>query len=129
MLEFRQKKKIRRILYSPFTLIFLLIILLILLKSLFGAYNKAKLSTSNLEKEKNELQRLINREKILSSSIDYLKTDAGIENEIRNKFRAIKEGERVAVIVDDNANSTSTSSLVSTSTSSGFFGKIFNWFR
>ena len=72
------------------------------------------------------------RKEKLVSNIEYLKTDDGVESEIRNKFRLVKQGESVAVIINDEASSTKNTiknpqntSEISTSTS--FFGKIFNY--
>jgi cell division protein FtsB len=124
MLEFRKKKIVRKVLYSPITLIFLSIIFIFVLKGSWGLYNKEKFSRESLEKQKSELEKLIDREKSLASSIEYLKTDQGIENEIRSKFRAVKEGEKVSVIVDEEA---STVMKVSTTTKNGFWYSIFHW--
>lgn len=122
MQEFQQKKKIRRILYSPIVLIILAIILIILIKGVWSVYNKERLSSENLEQERTELAKLENREKSLASSFDYLKTDQGIESEIRTKFRAVKEGEKVAVIVDEK---TPTSSATTTQ-KHGFWYNLFH---
>ncbi len=123
MLEFRKKKKIRKVLYSPIVLIVLTIIFFIMAKAVWGVYMKEKLSRQNLEKEKSELERLAIREKSLASSIDYLKTEQGIESEIRTKFRAVRENEKVAVIIEEQASSTPA---VATSTSRGFWYNLFH---
>lgn len=128
MIEFQQKKKIRKILYSPIVLIILFIILAILLRSLWGVYEKERISSENLSKEKNELEKLSIREKNLARALEYLKTDQGIENEIRSKFRVVKEGEKVAVIVGEDATNTKRQlSTVSTTTPSLWY-RILNWF-
>ncbi len=123
MLEFQKKKRIRKILYSPITLILLTVLMAIISRGLVGVYKKARLSLQNLEREKIELEKLVVREKNLASSIDYLKTEQGIENEIRTKFRAVKEGERVVVIVDNQA---STSPLT-IATSTSLWYRVFHW--
>ena len=112
MLEFQKKKRIRKILYSPIVLLLLAIIFVLLFRGTWGVYKK-------------EIDKLISRQNSLTSSLDYLKTDQGVEGEIRSKFRAVKEGEKVSVIVDDQkSDSTSTAS----STEEGFWSKFFNWF-
>jgi len=125
MIDFKQKRNIRKIVYSPIVMIFLLIILIILLRGLWSVNKKAILSRENLEKEKIELQKIIEREKDLNSSIEYLKTDMGIESEIRSKFRAVKSGEKLAVIIDDQ---TATNTPNTTIEKRGFFYKLFNFF-
>lgn len=122
MQEFQQKKKLRKILYSPITLVILAILLIVLIKGVWSVYNKERLSSNNLEQERNELAKLVDREKSLASSFDYLKTDQGVENEIRTKFRAIKEGEKVAVIIDEK---TPTSTNPATTTH-GFWYNLFH---
>ncbi|MES3030808.1 MAG: hypothetical protein V4697_00125 [Patescibacteria group bacterium] len=122
MREFQKKKKIRNWIYSPLTLLVLAILFIIIAKSLFGVYQKEKISAANLERERLELSKLTSREENLASSLEYLKTDAGIESEIRGKFRAVKEGEQVAVIIDGDASSTATTS---TSTR-GFWYRLFH---
>lgn len=124
MLDFQKKKKIRKILYSPFVLITLFIITILISSGVISVYKKAKLSEENLEREKRELERLAIREKTLTSSINYLKTDQGIEDEIRTKFRAVREGEKVVVIID---NQPSTTSVINTSTTTSFWYRLFHW--
>jgi cell division protein FtsB len=121
MVDFQTKKRIRKIMYSPLVLVILTIILLVLLSGVWGVYNKAKLSSANLERERNEVNKLTVRQQNLANSIDYLKTEQGVENEIRTKFRAVKEGEQVAVIVEDKQASTT-----STTTKKGFWYNLFH---
>lgn len=125
MIEFQKKKKIRKILYSPFILIILVIVLLFLIKGSWTVHKKALLSKQNLEKERLELQKLIENEKNLASSIEYLKTDQGIESEIRSKFRAVKDGEKIAVIIDDEVSTTSSTTTVE---QQNLWYRIFHWF-
>lgn len=108
--------------YSPLVLGILTIILLVLLSGVWGVYNKAKLSSANLERERNELNKLTIRQQNLANSIDYLKTEQGVENEIRTKFRAVKEGEQVAVIVEDKQ-----ASVTATTTNKGFWSNLFHF--
>ncbi len=121
MVDFQTKKRIRKILYSPLVLTILTIVLLGLLSAVWGVYKKAQLSSDNLERERNELNKLTVRQQNLANSIDYLKTDQGVENEIRTKFRAVKEGEQVAVIVEDKQ-----ASVTATSTKKGFWYNLFH---
>ncbi len=123
MHDFQKKKKIKKIIYSPIVLLILAIIFVIFFRGLISVYKKAKISEQNLEKEKIELSKLIDRQKNLTSSIDYLKTEQGIEDEIRTKFRAVKEGEQVAVILSDVASIPPKEA----STTKGFLYRLFHW--
>ncbi|MEK7464000.1 MAG: septum formation initiator family protein [Patescibacteria group bacterium] len=125
MLEFQKKKKLRKILYSPIVLLLLAIIFILLFRGVWGVYKKNRLSVQNLEQERNELERFALREKNLAASLDYLKTDQGIESEIRAKFRVVKEGEQVAVIIDGQATGTAQTAT----TTRGFWYRLFHWFQ
>ena len=128
MLEFQKKKKIKKVLYSRTVLIFLAIIFIILLRSLYGVYKKESLSMQNLDMDKNELAQISERQKDIANSLEYLKTDQGVESEIRNKFRVVKEGEKVAVIIDDQTSSTpaTVAGDTGTTTEHGFWYNIFH---
>ena len=52
-----------------------------------------------------ELSSLEQRDKELSSRIDRLKTDRGLEEEIRKKFNVAKDGEGVVIIVPKSSTS------------------------
>ncbi len=131
-MDFQKKKKIKNIIHSPASILILFIIFLILIRAIFSVYQKQNISIQNLAKEKMEYEKMSQRKEKLVSNIEYLKTDDGVESEIRNKFRLVKQGESVAVIINDEASSTKNTiknpqntSEISTSTS--FFGKIFNY--
>lgn len=126
MLEFQKKKRIRKIIYSPIILLLLAIAFVLLFRGVIGVYKKERLSMQNLERDRIELDKLISRQENLATSLNYLKTEQGIESEIRSKFRAVKEGEKVSVIIDEQASDISTTS---TSTmKGGFWHRMFNWF-
>lgn len=125
MHDFQRKKKIKKILYSPIVLLLLSIIFVIVLRGVWSVYKKSQISSENLEREKIELSKLIERQKNLANSIDYLKTEQGIEDEIRTKFRVVKEGEHVAVIIKEEIPTTSTK----LATTTGFWSRLFHWSR
>ncbi|HEY4478505.1 MAG TPA: hypothetical protein VI775_01550 [Candidatus Paceibacterota bacterium] len=126
----KDNRKFKRILYSPAILIILFIILFVLLKALYGAYSKEIISYNNLIKQKNEVEKLIEREKNLAQNVGYLKTDTGIESEIRSKFRVAREGEYLAVIVDDGSTTTKSISKMKIQQKSemGFIDRFLSWF-
>ncbi len=124
MREFNQKKRYKKFLYSPITIFFVFILLVSLLKGLWGVYTKESLSRDNLKREQVELNKLIQREENLAQVVEYLKTHEGIEAEIRNKFRMVKEGESISVILEQE--STSTPEVISTPTPS-FWDKVTNF--
>ncbi len=101
MREFSQKRKIKRILYSPLVLIILFIILFFIAKGSLGVYKKYSLSKDRLETSQGELGVLEDKKDNIVNKIDRLQTETGIEKEIRSKFSVAREGEKVIVIVDD----------------------------
>lgn len=101
-----KKKNYKKFIYSPFTLFLLFLVLLVLFRALWGVYTKEQTSAQYLQKEQEQLASVISRQKELAQSVDYLKTDAGVEAEIRSKFRVVREGESVAVIIDNDASAT-----------------------
>lgn len=101
-----KKKNFRKFIYSPFTLFILLMFFLLLLKGVWGVYQKERTSAQYLQAEQDQFTAITSRQKELTQSVDYLKTDQGIEAEIRSKFRVVRDGESVAVIVDDTSSTT-----------------------
>jgi len=124
-MEFQEKRKVKRILYSKVTLVILAIVIVVLVNSVWGVYKKRALSKENLEKTQASLEILQAREKLLSAEIERLKSATGVEEEIREKFGLVKPGEEVIIIVDND-------SQVSTSTSTrnrSFWQKMIEWFK
>jgi cell division protein FtsB len=123
MLEFRKKNQIRKVLYSPIIVLILAILFVILFRGAWGVYKKDKLSHYNLDQEKKELDKIMKRQESLETALAYLSTDRGVESEIRSKFRAVKQGEKISVIIDDEKPEATSS----TTTKKSFWYKIFNW--
>lgn len=99
MREFESKKKFRKFLYSRTMIFILLVIFVFLVRATWKVYKQEQVSRANFNKVLNETNRLAARENTLKQDISYLETDDGVDAEIRQKFRAVKPGEQVAVIV------------------------------
>ncbi len=111
MFEFNRKKTYKKFIYSPLALLLLFLILLVFIRAVFDVYKKERVSDQYLKKEQEQLASMTSRQKELSQSVDYLKTDKGVEVELRSKFRVVREGESVAVIVDNDASSSRISPI------------------
>lgn len=88
-------------------------------------------SGERLDKARQEIAMLEQKELELNTKVQYLRTDEGVQAEARRKYRALREGESVAVIVEeDNTPNASTVSAVTMAeaSSSGFLGKILQFF-
>ena len=125
MLEFQEKRKVKRFMYSRVTLVILLVIVAFLLKGIWGAYEKQRLTKENLNKVSIDFNKLKERESGLSSEIEWLGTKNGMEQEIREKYGLVKPGEEVIVIV--NGGGGDSESIVSAD--SGFWQKMLEWLR
>lgn len=99
MSEFRKKRKTRRLIYSKVSLLIAFAILVFMSLSTFNIYKKYRESYENKKSAKQELENLEQRNRELSSRIERLRTERGLEEEIRKKFNVAKEGEGVVVIV------------------------------
>lgn len=123
MREFEHKRKIKKFLFSPLVLIPMGIVLLFLVRGTWNIYEKDRDSSAELRFARDRLARIQDREAKISSAAEKLKTEAGIEGEIRDRFQMAKEGEQEIVIVDE-----SVESKTSVAPSPSFLQKIWNFF-
>ena len=79
-----------------------IVIFCILAKATLSIWSKAGNADAKLGEAQKELDKLKSSQEDLSAKVAYLSTDSGKENEVRTKYHAIKDGESVAVIVDDS---------------------------
>ncbi len=123
----RPKMRIQRIAHSPITLVVALILCFILGKAAWGVYEKAAATEVRLSQVQSELVKLEDRHKVLASKVSLLSTEEGVEAEMRTKYRAVKEGEFVAVIVDSKTLPALALSA-STTAQKGLWGRLWAWF-
>lgn len=124
MIDFQQKKKINKIIHSRVFFFVFFIIIIFLGRSTYDIYQRQQLSATNYTGVKKNYDSIKERKEMLESEIERLKTDIGVEEEIRGKFNVAKPGETVVTII-------SGSSSVSTDSSknNGFWNKIWDVFR
>ena len=96
----RNRSKWRAFVSSPFTLVAALVLLGFLAKAAWNIYGKAQLSQRRLDQAQSEIDKLTASQADLSAKTADLSTEAGIEAELSEKYRAVAPGESVAVIVD-----------------------------
>lgn len=122
MLEFYEKRKLKRFLYSWPSIVVLLVILFFLLSSVWDVF-KIENDTRAKRAERNSvLSELEERNGVLSAEVSRLKTDRGVEEEIRSKFEVSKKGEGVVVIIDKETEKEEVKER------NGFFYRIINLF-
>ena len=103
----------KRAFYSPVSVVIAGIALAFLIRSGWNIHDKAMLAEERLDQAKTELADLEQQKSDLTASIGKLSTPAGMEATLREKYHAVKEGESVAVIVDNSPTSTGSSSMAS----------------
>ena len=100
-MDFHEKRKFKRLLYSKLSLIILALIVIKLSFSVFDMYKKERDTRLKRIEQKNILYEFKKREKDLSDEIKRLSSKKGIEEEIRSKFEVGKKGESVVLIIDN----------------------------
>jgi cell division protein FtsL len=125
MRNFQKKGRFSRMMQSKFFLMFLGVIILFFFFSMFSFMNKMEETIRNKKTTEDKITELEKSKSKLNSDIAKLKTEEGIEDNIRNKFGLAKEGENMILIIDDK-NQTETSK---DSESTSFWSILKGWFR
>lgn len=125
MRKFQEKRNWRDVMQSKPMLVLLGIVLLALFWSVCGIFIRMQETAKNRKIEEDKITDLQNRKDKLSKDIANLKTEKGVEENIREKFGLVKEGEGMVVVVDDKTD-LSTESKENTS---GFFTFLKNVFK
>lgn len=108
-------------LYSAPAIGILLLLCGLLFRATWGMYVKATQSKEEASKVSLELSELKQREVVLRDSIEKLKTDSGVEAEIREKYNVAREGEQVVVLVGGTTT-------IATTTPKSFWDKTRQFF-
>lgn len=102
MYPFSSTRSKKRSTFSFKILVLLLVGLTVfLVKATIGVWQKQRASAEKLAQSQREREELEEREAELIATIERLKTDRGIEEEIREKLNVARPGERVVTIVDE----------------------------
>jgi len=99
MSEFNRKQK-NNLWHSPLVLMVLFGVVGLFLYNIVGLVEKERETAKKKELILNQIETLRVREESLTSDIERLKTEEGIEETIRDKYQVVKEGEKMVVIVD-----------------------------
>lgn len=118
--RFRNKK----IINSPFALVGVFILFVILAKATWNIHQKADTSRDRLYRAQADLAKLDKHKEDLSEQVSALSTEAGIEAALRAKFRAVKDGESIAVIVDENETNNIKNTEASTTPELSWLQKV-----
>ena len=109
--------------YHRATLIILLLLVFLALRSNWIIYEKKRASDELKESSQARVDELKNRANEIEAKIEHLSTPSGVEDEIRSKFNVAKEGENIVIVLeDDSLDASSTQSKI------GFWTKIWHFF-
>ena len=89
----------------------LVVVILFTTHAVYGVYKKAQSAALYLAGSEKSLADMEKREKYFSKEIERLKSDQGVEEEIRKKFQVAREGEKVMVIMDDEGKGNGSTEL------------------
>lgn len=123
-MDFYEKRKLKKILYSKPILAILVIIVIWFSFAVWSMYKKESDTRLKRIEQKEILEELKTREWSLSEEIERLSTEYGIEQEVRSKFEVGKEGEEMIIVVDNFEEK----DLNIKDIKKIFWQKVFDWF-
>lgn len=96
-----RQKKIKKRIYSWWTVGILAVVALLFLSNTWDVYKKYVASKKNVAGLETRYVESKERQVELKDKIESLKSEDGLEAEIREKFNVAKEGEKVLVIINE----------------------------
>ena len=127
MLDFHEKRKLRSFLYSKPAVAVLLAIAVLLSMSVYERYQSERDMAAKRQELEGKLVALKNQAATLEEEVERLKSDRGIEEELRDRFEVAKSGEDIVIIVDGGATTSATTSSRYTA-SAGFWSRLSAFF-
>jgi cell division protein FtsB len=106
MLEFYKKRRWWSVVYSPLSIIFLLLLIVFLGRIVYDRYVIEREMAARRVEAELRVSELEVRRDMLQEKVDYLANERGIEAELRRNFDVVQPGEKVVIIVDDETTST-----------------------
>ena len=94
------RKKTNSFWHSPLMLIVLFVILILFGYNMIGLIEKERETAKKKDLILSNIETLRSRESSLSSDIERLKTEEGIEETIRDKYQVVKQDEKMVTIID-----------------------------
>jgi cell division protein FtsB len=101
MSKFQEKNRWKDILQSKPVLILFGIVIVFFIWNVFNLMSRMQETIKNRKIEEDKIAELKQRESNLSANIANLKTEKGVEENIREKYGLVKEGEGVIIVVED----------------------------
>ena len=101
MIDFYQKRKLRKVLNSRYVQGFLLFLVLLVGWSAYTRFEIAMEMSDRRQVAQQQAQALQIRKDDLSKEVEYLSNERGIEAQMRRQFDVALEGEQVVVILEE----------------------------
>jgi len=111
MFDFHEKRKLKSYLYSKPTIIALFVVAGFISLSVYTRFGVEREMAGKREAVAQEFETLQAQANALESQVERLKSERGIEEEIRNRYQVSKKGEQVVVVLDGADKSSSTEAL------------------
>lgn len=101
MKEFQNHRRSHRLLSSRPVQMLLLLVVIMMGKSVWQFYQRERTVAAEEKSLRRELLALAARRDELAADVARLETDRGVEEEIRERFGVVKEGEKVINLVGE----------------------------
>ncbi len=115
--------------YTRFWIVVLVIFSILLSLSVIRIYRKYAHAKSIRDEYAGELIQIQKNRNTLQANIEALSTPRGKEAEIRDRYRVVKEGEQMILIVNNNKNETEVITDTQEVSQDSFFKKILLFFK
>jgi len=106
----QQKQNIIKVLGLRIFTVLLLLVLFALLKGGWNVYQEQREAYLNKVNTETKLDDLVDRKRQLQAELLHLKSNRGVEEEMRQQFDVAREGEGLIIIVDRSASESETAS-------------------
>jgi cell division protein FtsB len=126
MARFEKERTIQSLLYSRIAIVVLLVVAVLLMLSVISVFGKRREAEREAKAAETRLHDLTVRKEEIAGDIERLSTETGKEEALRERYRGVKPGEELIVIVDENQES--AEGQVSVTKSQTFFQKISQFF-
>ncbi len=101
MREFQGIRRARMIKYSWWVALILCCVAIFLLVSVIKVYGSYRFAKKHQKEREEELDKLHENMASLKTDVELLKTQEGLEEVLREKYRAVKPGENLIILLDD----------------------------
>ena len=129
MRDFKKRKLVRSIVYSPLTASILLLAVFFALHAVWNIFTTYRYTKQNYEIVREEYTELTERKENIEKRVGQLSTEKGVETEIRNKFGFVKKGEKVVIIAESPVGFGDNVIEDSSQGTLDIFNFVFNVFR